>query len=32
MRGTTDTGEDVELTAAVRNGLKLYVDGRISLA
>ncbi|WP_206735091.1 hypothetical protein, partial [Bosea sp. Tri-44] len=26
MRGTTDAGEDVELTAAVRNGLKLCLD------
>lgn len=26
MRGKTDAGEDVELTAAVRNGLKLYLD------
>jgi hypothetical protein len=26
MRGETDQGEDVELTAAVRNGLLLFVD------
>jgi hypothetical protein len=26
MRGTTENGEDVELTAAVRKGLKLFVE------
>lgn len=26
VRGETDDGEDVELTAAVRNGLMLFVD------
>lgn len=26
MRGTTEDGEDVELTAAVRKGLRLFVE------
>ena len=26
MRGTTESGEDVELTAAVRKGLRLFVE------